>query len=158
MSATLPTDTRRATGGKKKAAKPSSRPASRSKSTRRPTVLARIEDELPKDLRDFSRRVRRDLTEIEKQIEGARADLRRGRTRLLRDVSHQLGRFEAEQERRWKKLALQARRDVVKALRKLEKLIEPPKPKKKKRKATQVKPKTSVVSEEAAGAPLTPSA
>jgi hypothetical protein len=98
---------------------------------RRKSAVARIEGELPKELREFSRMVRRDLTQLEEQIEGARKDLRRGLTRSLREVSHQLGRFEAEGERRWKKLTLQARRDAVKALQKLEKAIEPPKKKRK---------------------------
>ena len=66
-----------------------------SSKTRRKTAIQRIEGELPKDLRDFSRMVRRDLSQLEKQIEGARKDVRRGLTRSLREVSHQLGRFEA---------------------------------------------------------------
>lgn len=113
--------------------------SARSKATRRKTAIERIEGELPKDLRDFSRIVRRDLGQLEKQIEGARKDVRRGLTRALREVSHQLGRFEADGERRWKKLTSQARRDAVKVLRNLEKVIEPPK---RKRKAARKKPKT----------------
>jgi len=113
--------------------------SARSKTTRRKTAIDRIAGELPKDPRDFSRMVRRDLSQLEKQIEGARKDVRRGLTRALREVSHQLGRFEADGERRWKKLTSQARRDAVKVLRKLEKVIEPPK---RKRKAARKKPKT----------------
>jgi len=123
---------------RRKAAGTSTRAKRRSKASSRKTAIQRIESELPKELRDFSRQVRRDLTQLEKQIEGARKDVRRGMTRVLRDVSHQLGRFEAEGERRWKKLTTQARRDAVKALKKLEKTVEPPK-KKRKTKTTRRK-------------------
>lgn len=104
----------------------------RKKAPRRVSAIARFERELPKELRDFSRQVRKDLTLLEKQIEGARKDVRRGMVRVLRDVSHQLGQFEANGERKWKRLTNQARRDAVKALKKLEKAIEPPKKKRKK--------------------------
>ena len=128
-------------GRPKVATKASKKKASKKKASskaRRKTAIQRIEGELPKDLRDFSRMVRRDLTQLERQIEGARKDVRRGLTRSLREVSHQLGRFEADGERRWKKLTTQARRDAVKVLRKLESVIEPPK---KKRKTSRKKSK-----------------
>jgi len=137
MSATQPvSNASRTKPSRRKVAKRSAKKGSRSKA---PTAIERLEGELPKDLRDFSRIVRRDLGQLEKQIEGARKDVRRGLTRALREVSHQLGRFEADGERRWKKLTSQARRDAVKVLRKLEKVIEPPK---RKRKAARKKPKT----------------
>ena len=100
--------------------------------------FAKIEDDLPAELRDFSRRIRRDLTALERQIESARKDTRRGLTRVLRDVSHELGRLEAKGEREWRRLTNQARRDVVKVLRRLEKAIEPP-----KRKAARARPKAA---------------
>ena len=71
-------------------------------------------------------------------FEKAQARYRKGFTRLLRDASHQLGRFEAQGERQWRKATNQARRDAVKVLKRLEKALEPPARKKKarKRKAT----------------------
>ena len=91
-------------------------------------ALARIEGDLPPNLADFSRRVRRGLTRLERQIETARADTLRRSTRVLREVSRQLGRLEAPGQKRWKKLSTQARKDAVRLLRRLEKAIEPPKP------------------------------
>jgi hypothetical protein len=91
------------------------------------TAFARFEAELPPNLRDFSKRVQRGLSRLEKQIENAQRDARRRWTRLLRDVSHQLGRVESEGERRWRAQSLQARREAVRLLRRLEKAIEPPK-------------------------------
>jgi hypothetical protein len=96
-------------------------------------AFERLEDEFPADLRDFSRRVRRDLTRLERQIDTARRDARRRWTKVLREVSHQLGHLEAQGERRWRRLNLQARRDAVKVLRRLERAIEPPKRKRKAR-------------------------
>jgi SAM-dependent methyltransferase len=80
------------------------------------------------------------LTEVlEKQIESAQLDARRRWTRLLREVSHQLGRLESEGERRWRVQSLQARREAVRLLQRLEKAIEPPKAT-KRRKAPARKP------------------
>ena len=71
------------------------------------------------------------LGRLERQIETARRDARRRWTRVLRDVSHQLGRLEANREKQWRRLTLQARRDAAKALRRLERAIEPPRPRRK---------------------------
>lgn len=131
MAATQPAQ-RNATRGKVKKARVSG-PRGRTAAPRRRarSTIRRLEDELPTELRDFSRRVRRDLTHLERRIEHARKDARRGLTRILRDVSHELGRLEAQGERRWRRLTNQARRDAVRALRKLEKAIEPPKRKRR---------------------------
>lgn len=107
----------------------------RKKTTRkkagRKTAMQRFEQEvLPADLRTYSQRVRRGLTRVEREIEKSQRDARRRWTRLLRDVSHQLGKIEAEGEKRWKKRTTQARRDAVKLLKRLERSIEPPKKKK----------------------------
>lgn len=123
----------RARTGAHKAA--SKRPARRGQ-----VAFKRLEDELPTELRDFSRRVRRDLTRLERQIDTARRDARRRWTKVLREVSHQLGHLEAQGERRWRRLSLQARRDAVKTLRRLERAIEPPKPK-RRRKTSQARNK-----------------
>lgn len=118
---------RKTTGKKSLAARNSRRTAE---------ALARLEPDLPPTLRDFSKRVRRGLTELEREIERVQQRYRRQRARLLREVSHQLGRFEAEGERRWKKLNTQARRDALRLLKRLEKAIEPPQRKKRPRKKT----------------------
>ena len=101
--------------------------------------------ELPRELQDFSRRVRRGLVRLEHRIETAQRGARRRFTRLLREVSHQLGRLEAEGERRWKQQTYPARREAVKLLKRLEKAIEPPRSRparKKKAAATRARPTT----------------
>lgn len=88
-------------------------------------TLARLEDELPDSLAEFSRRVRRELTSLERKIEKAAAPKRRRIARALRDAAHTLGRYEAEGEKRWRRLTDQARREAVMALRKLERAVAP---------------------------------
>src|SRR5262245_66363996 len=83
------------------------------------TARARIEAELPANLRDFSRQVQRGLSRLEKQIESAQRDARRRWARLLRDVSHQLGGLEGQGERSWREQSHQARREAVKLLQRL---------------------------------------
>jgi hypothetical protein len=89
-------------------------------------ALRRIEPELPANLREYSRRVRRGLVKLERQIETAQRDARRRWTRLLREASQQLGRLEALGEKQWKKQTYPARREAVKLLRRLERALEPP--------------------------------
>src|SRR5215510_2159243 len=98
-----------ATTKKKTPAKPSARGRAKS-------ALARLEAELPPNLRDFSRQVQRGLSRLEKQIESAQRDARRRWARLLRDVSHQLGGLEGRGEQRWRQQSLQARREAVRLL------------------------------------------
>lgn len=100
-------------------------------------AMARLEAELPPNLRDFSRQVRRDLTRLERRIDVASRDARRQMTRLLRDVSHELGKLEAEGQKRWRALTHQARRDLAKQLNKLQKAIEPPKKRAPRKKASK---------------------
>lgn len=98
-------------------------------------ALKKLEPELPANLQEYSRDVRRGLAKLERQIETAQRDATRRWTRLLREVSHQLGRLEAEGEKRWKKQTYPARHEAVKLLKRLEKAIEPPRqraPRKKK--------------------------
>jgi molybdenum-dependent DNA-binding transcriptional regulator ModE len=87
--------------------------------------VERLSDELPASLDEFSRRVHRQLTRLEGEVDRAEARARREIARVLRQASHRLGRYEAEGEKRWKKLTAQARREALTMLRKLEKLIEP---------------------------------
>jgi hypothetical protein len=87
--------------------------------------IARIEAELPATLAQFSRRMGARLGALEARIENAGAAYRRRWTRLLREASHQLGRFEAEGELRWARLTARARRDALQLLRRLEREIGP---------------------------------
>jgi len=100
-------------------------------------ALARLEQDLPDNLKDFSRRVRRGLAELEREIERAQANPRREAARLLREASHALGRLEADGERRWRKLAGPARREALRLLHRLEGVLAAPKRRKARRKATR---------------------
>jgi hypothetical protein len=100
-------------------------------------ALARFEQDLPANLKDFSRRVRRGLAGLEREIEKAQANPRREAARLLREASHALGRLEAEGERRWRKLAAPARREALRLLHRLEGALAAPKRRKVTGKATR---------------------
>jgi hypothetical protein len=66
------------------------------------------------------------LLRLEREIERAEARYRKRFTKLLREGSHQLGRYEALGEKRWRELTTQARRDVAGVLRRIEKAVAPP--------------------------------
>lgn len=100
-------------------------------------ALARLEQELPPNLRAYSRRVRRGLSGLEREVARAQANPRREGARLLREASHALGRLEAEGERRWRKLAKPARREALRLLHRLEGALAAPKRRKTARKATR---------------------
>jgi len=102
--------------------KKTARKAGRTKTAARQAgvALARLEKELPANLKDFSRRARRGLAALEKEIARAQANPRREAARLLREASHALGSLEAEGERRWRKLAGPARRRALRLLHRLE--------------------------------------
>jgi hypothetical protein len=91
------------------------------------SIYMGLERDLPRNLRDFSRRVRAGLSELEREVGRAQANPRREATRLLREASHALGRFEAEGERRWRKLTAPARREAVRLLHRLERVLSVPK-------------------------------
>lgn len=97
--------------------------AQRRTRTRVGRSIARLEGDLPPTLAQFSRRVRRELTRLERQIIRARTRYRGQGTRLLRDASHLLGQLEAEGEARWKRLTARARANALKVLRRLEREI-----------------------------------
>jgi len=110
--------------------------AARKKTTRKktvgkPTAMERLEQELPENLRDYVRGIRRRLTALEKGILEARKDTRARWTKALREASHELGKLEERGERAWKEGTLRARRDAVTLLRRLEQAIDP-KPARKK--------------------------
>jgi adenylate kinase/ribonuclease R len=100
--------TRKAPARKKKAGKRKSRIA-----------VAGLKLELPATLDKYSSQVRGDLTRLEKQIETARKDMRRRWTRIVRDVSHLLGRLEAEGGKRFRDLTKQAENEAHRALKRL---------------------------------------
>ena len=95
--------------------------------SRKPTsALARLEAELPKNLRDYGKQVRRQLNQVERQLVVAQAQTRRRWARLLRDASHQLGRLEALGERNFHKLTTPYRKEAARLLRQLERAVAPP--------------------------------
>lgn len=98
----------------------------RTKRATRAPRLTQLEADLPATLRDFSRRVRRGLVQLEKRIEHDSRDTRRQAARVMREASHRLGHLEAQGEREWRRQTLRARRATVALLRRLERVIEPP--------------------------------
>ena len=121
--------TTRKKGARRRTARKKTRPATR--------ALSQLEAELPPTLREFSRRVRRGLTRLEKSIDRERRDARRRATRLLRQASHRLGELEALGERRWRAQSRRARVATVRLLRQLERAIEPPRPRRRKKAAAR---------------------
>jgi hypothetical protein len=113
------------TGSKKKATRKVAR--RKTSAGQAESGYMRLERDLPPNLRDFSRRVRAGLTELEREVGRAQANPRREATRLLREASHALGRFEAEGERRWRKLTAPARREAIRLLHRLERALNTPK-------------------------------
>jgi hypothetical protein len=99
--------------------------------------------ELPPTLAQFARRVGSALGGVEKQIHTAEVAYRKQFTKLLREASRQLGRIEAQGEKRWRTLTTQARRDAAKLLLRLEKAVEPPH-RKVRRKAARPQPVAAV--------------
>jgi len=114
--------------------KKTARKSSRAKTGK--TALEQLEADLPPNLRDFSRRVRRGLVQLEKRIEKDGRDARRRGVRMLREASHQLGQLEAQGEREWKRQTQRARRAAVSLLRRLERAIQPPRKKRPRKKRT----------------------
>ena len=114
------------------AARKAKKKTTRKRTSKGRTAFARFESELPPNLKEFSRRVQRGLGKVEKQIETAQRDARRRWSTLLRDGSRELGRIEAEGEKRWREQTKKARQDTLKVLKRLERAIEAAgKPKKK---------------------------
>jgi hypothetical protein len=113
------------TGSKKKATRKVAR--RKTSTAQAKSAYMRLEQDLPPTLRDFSRRVRAGLSELEREVGRAQANPRREATRLLREASHALGRFEAEGERRWRKLTAPARREAIRLLHRLERTLAMPK-------------------------------
>ncbi len=116
--------------------------ATRKKAAKRASAsraIARLEPELPANLREYARQVRRRLTQVEREIDRAEAQARRRFTRLLRNASHELGHLEARGQAEWRKLTNPYRRRAVSLLKKLEKAVAPPARKKAARKKARKK-------------------
>lgn len=104
----------------KKKAAPRKKKASAKKAARKAAAKL-VGSELPKSLKAFGAHLRRDLNAIEKQIEIATKDTRRGLARIVRDASHQLGVLETRGEREWRKLSRNAEKDVKKIVKRVQK-------------------------------------
>jgi hypothetical protein len=133
LATTTPTtgqNSARRSGPRKRAARKTARGKKNNTS-----ALARLEHELPPNLRDFSRRVSRGLSDLEKRIEQEGRVARRRAARILRQTSHRLGQLEAQGEREWRKQSVRARHTAVRLLRQLERSIEPQR-KARRRRAT----------------------
>ena len=87
--------------------------------------FARIEAELPANLRDYAKQVHKQLNALERDIERAIPQARRRTARLIREASHQLGAMEARGQKAWRERAEQMTKDAQSLLRRLEKAIAP---------------------------------
>lgn len=79
---------------------------------------------LPKSLKAFSAQMRRDLNALEKLLVGSRKETRRSLGRIIRDASHQLGKFEGQGEREWKKLNTRAKKETEALIKKVKKTLK----------------------------------
>jgi len=111
----------------------------RKKTARKKSAFGRLEAELPKSLRDFRNQVRKNLNQLERDIERAFPAARKRTARIIRDASHELGRIEERGEAAWRKGLAKATKDAQKMtkdaqslLRKLERAVAPPVKRKKK--------------------------
>ena len=94
------------TGSRKKATRKVAR--TKTSTAQAKSAYMRLERDLPPNLRDFSRRVRASLSELEREV----------------------GRAQAKGERRWRKLTAPARREAIRLLHRLERTLAMPKRKK----------------------------
>jgi hypothetical protein len=97
-------------------------------------ALARIEAELPKNLKGAVREVEKRLTKLGKDAEKAGAAARRQVNKVSADAYKKIGAWEHQGETAFRRL----RRDVAAQIHKLEKNIAPAK-KRAKKKATKKK-------------------
>jgi hypothetical protein len=95
-------------------------------------AVARLEKELPKTLREYSRNVRKELTRIERDVEKVTAVTRKRGIKLFREASYELGSLEQQGEKAWQRLTTPYRRKAVSLLQQLEKAVAPPARRRKK--------------------------
>ena len=125
------------TARKKTAGKTQKKRAAKARKNK--TALDRIQDELPANLRDYAKQVRRQLNALERQLERAIPQARRRTARLIREASHNLGVAEARGEKEWRDRAAHMTKDAQKLLRKLGRAVAPPPAAPKKKKAARKK-------------------
>jgi len=105
--------------------KSTARKSAKGRAAKAASRFDRITQDLPPTLRDFQKRVQTQLTRLEKEVTRAQLDARRQAARLLRQASHQLGRLEAQGEGAWQRLTENARKELLRLLRRLESAVEP---------------------------------
>jgi hypothetical protein len=103
------------------------------KKTTRSRSKGAFDIQLPKTLKGFTTDVGKQLGKLEKEIEKTAASARKQATRLLRDASRTLGRYEAKGEKAWKSLTRTAGRDAEDVLSQLEGFLSGGKKKTKKK-------------------------
>jgi hypothetical protein len=107
------------------ARKKAARKKTAGKGATRKSALTRLEDKLPASLRDYAKRVNKQLNALERDVERAIPQARRRTARLIREASHKLGAIEARGEKAWRGRADHMTRDAQKLLRRLEKAVAP---------------------------------
>ena len=116
------------------------RKAARKKVRRRKGPIARLEEELPKTLREYTKEVNKRLNHLEREVERGQAQARRRAARLIRQASHELGKHSGKGEKGWRGLTAPYRRDAVHLLRRLERAVAPARKKASRKKARRKKP------------------
>ena len=94
-------------------------------------VMDRVERALPFTLGRYLRSVRTDLRALEKQLQRNQRRYGRRLSGTVHQAERQVRRLRAERDRRARRLKLRARRDAVRVLKRLERSLEPPKPRRK---------------------------
>ena len=116
---------RRRAAAKKKTRKTMRKKTARKLVSRAGGRLARLQEDLPLTLGQFSKHMQTRLRRLERRLGRAESPYLRRWVGLLREASHQLGHLEAAGEKRFRRLTTQARRDARKLLRRLDKALEP---------------------------------
>jgi hypothetical protein len=125
MSAKKATIARKKAPKKKVARKQAARGTGNASKARGRSRRLTLNGELPEAFVQMSRSVREGLGRLEKDIAKTEARYRKGVLRILDDLSEQLRDFEALGEERWHVLSDNARKDLAKLLRRLEKAVDP---------------------------------
>ncbi len=96
-----------------------------------PAVMDGVERALPSTLGRYLRSVRTDLRALEKQLQRNQRRYGRRLNGTVHQAERQVRHLWAERNRRARRLKLRARRDAVRVLKRLERSLEPPKPRRK---------------------------
>lgn len=95
--------------------------------------------EVPERLEEFLKSAQKRLDELERDVYRAGAKVRRNGVRVLREVSHELGKIEQRGEAEWRRLRAHYAREAVKILQRIEKAVAPP----ARKRATKKRPSRS---------------